>query len=151
MDNQMIANWNSVVAPSDDIWHLGDFTCHADRIHSILERLNGKLHLVIGNHDFEFAQRNRRLASIQHYKELTINGRLYCLSHYPQMEWNGSFRGAYHLHGHSHIRWPDSHYRRLDVGVDGHDYRPWTVEEIQERFKHTPHHSKEIYSNSGKL
>ena len=25
MDEAMIANWNTVVGPDDDVWHLGDF------------------------------------------------------------------------------------------------------------------------------
>ena len=43
MDKTMIRNWNAVVAPDDDIWHLGDF-CYrsAQAPASYLRRLNGR-------------------------------------------------------------------------------------------------------------
>ena len=49
----LIANWNSVVAPDDIVYMLGDFTLtrKKDLIKSIVDRLNGKIVLVMGNHD----------------------------------------------------------------------------------------------------
>jgi calcineurin-like phosphoesterase family protein len=44
-------------------------------------------------------------------------------------QWDGRHHGAYHLHGHSH----GTHHAEgaiLDVGVDCHDYRPLSLEEV---------------------
>ena len=53
MDDQMIAHWNSVVNPIDELWHLGDFAVRQppERISDLLERLHGHKHLVAGNND----------------------------------------------------------------------------------------------------
>src|SRR3978361_1949415 len=53
MDKCMIERWNEVVAPGDNVWHLGDFAfrCELRRMRSIFSRLNGSKHLIPGNHD----------------------------------------------------------------------------------------------------
>lgn len=52
MNEVLIKNWNNTVGPNDIIYHLGDF-CFAGSAewHSILGRLNGRIYLVIGNHE----------------------------------------------------------------------------------------------------
>ena len=52
MNEILIDNWNKTVGPNDIIYHLGDF-CFAGSAewHSILGRLNGRIHLILGNHD----------------------------------------------------------------------------------------------------
>ncbi len=52
-DEALIANWNAVVSPDDEIWHLGDFALHVrpERIDELLGLLNGRKHLIIGNND----------------------------------------------------------------------------------------------------
>ena len=51
-DTAIIENWNSVVAPNDEVYHLGDVML-GDNEHGIecLKKLNGKIHILIGNHD----------------------------------------------------------------------------------------------------
>lgn len=53
MENYMIDAWNSVVTDDDEVWHLGDisFKLNAKYLVNILDRLNGKIHLIRGNHD----------------------------------------------------------------------------------------------------
>ena len=52
MDEALIRNWNSVVGPDDTVYHLGD-CCMGQLADSlpILNRLNGRKLLVLGNHD----------------------------------------------------------------------------------------------------
>jgi len=51
-DEVLVRNWNETVAPDDEIFHLGDFAykCHPKRMAEIFARLNGRKHLVVGNH-----------------------------------------------------------------------------------------------------
>lgn len=51
-DETLIHNWNTTIQPDDTIWHLGDFCFGGkDTVQRIGERLHGKKHLVMGNHD----------------------------------------------------------------------------------------------------
>jgi len=46
-DEDLIARWNSVVSPSDQVYHLGDFTLNNDKFAAkIFERLNGNIHIL---------------------------------------------------------------------------------------------------------
>ena len=53
MNRCMIEIWNACVRPGDTVWHFGDFSMHgkASEVATIFAALNGRLHLVKGNHD----------------------------------------------------------------------------------------------------
>lgn len=132
MDAVMIERWNSVVKPRDQVYHLGDFSFSKKlRTLDILNSLNGQVHLVRGNHDHK-----RIKASVsdcfvwtKDYYELRLDNQLFVLSHYPMVSWNKSYYGSYMLHGHCHGTLP-ADGRRLDVGVDTHDFVPWSIDEV---------------------
>jgi len=70
------------------------------------------------------------------------------LCHYPLLSWDRSHYGSWHLHGHTHGTIGETgnsgdkqlppkssggrNGKRLDVGVDCHDYYPISLEEVQE-------------------
>ncbi len=128
MDAAMMANWNAVVGPGDEVWHLGDFALRPkpDRVAALLEGLSGTKHLVTGNNDPDATCRLAGWASVQPYAELTLDGVGLVLCHYPFRSWRNMHRGWLNLHGHSHgrlARMPRQH----DVGVDCRDFRPVTL------------------------
>lgn len=53
MDRQLIKNWNATVAKQDIVYMIGDFTLSGNKayIAEIVAQLNGKIILVMGNHD----------------------------------------------------------------------------------------------------
>lgn len=52
MNAILIEKWNAKVKKDDVIWHLGDFCFGGkDNIKEIFPKLNGKINLVLGNHD----------------------------------------------------------------------------------------------------
>lgn len=54
MDEALVKAWNARVAPDDEVWHLGDFCFGRDkdsRIPGLVSSLNGRIRLVLGNHD----------------------------------------------------------------------------------------------------
>ena len=53
MNAELIARWNRVVAPGDEVWHLGDLALGQDiaRQVAMTSVLNGHRRLVPGNHD----------------------------------------------------------------------------------------------------
>ncbi len=148
MDEALIANWNSLVKPGDQIYHLGDFAfLPVAQIHQILKRLNGELHLILGNHDEPkvfagFAN------SIKDTKTIKVGDQKIFLSHYAHRVWNCSHYGAWNLHGHSHGTLPRlPGYKQLDVGVDCFYFKPVHFEEIkvimdQVEFAPVEHHGR---------
>lgn len=132
-DATLIQYWNAVVGPEDDIWHLGDLmSSRASSADQLLSMLNGRKHLIIGNNDSSEIVNAPGWSSTQHYAELTIDGKLLILCHYPFRTWNKAGKGSINLHGHSHGRLKPLP-RQYDVGVDAQALRPATLAEIIER------------------
>jgi calcineurin-like phosphoesterase family protein len=129
MDEAMVACWNEVVGPADEVWHLGDFAIQPKpgRVEALLERLHGRKHLAAGNNDPERTRAAAGWASVADYAELDIGGTQLVLCHYPFRAWNGMGKGSVNLHGHSHGR-GKALPRQIDVGVDVWDFRPVTLE-----------------------
>jgi len=123
MDEALIAGWNAVVGPDDEVWHLGDVARSTALAAAVLPRLNGRKHLVVGNNDPVGVTALPDWASVQPYAELRLDGLRLVLCHYPFRSWNGMGRGAVNLHGHSHGRLRPMP-RQFDVGVDPNAFRP---------------------------
>ena len=139
MTEQLITNWNSVVQPGDEVYHLGDFAfASKGKVVELLCRLKGIKHIIAGNHDRSLIKRDNdhniivREQVVPHVKwikdchELTIQDKsvkhkktMIVLSHYAHRVWNKSHWGAWHLYGHSHGSLPDDPVAlSMDVGVD---------------------------------
>jgi calcineurin-like phosphoesterase family protein len=133
-DAALVARWNEIVAPEDEVWHLGDFALHAkpERIESLLEELHGTKHLVSGNNDGPATLAAGGWASVQAYAELVHDGTALVMCHYAFRTWKNMGRGWLNLHGHSHGKLKKQ-TRQFDVGVDAWDYRPVTLETILSR------------------
>ena len=123
MDEAMVTGWNAVVGPEDEIWHLGDVARRSADVPELLARLNGTKHLVRGNNDAPATGDATGWASVQDYAEITIDGIMLVLCHYPFRSWNGQHRRSINLHGHSHGRLKPTPCQ-FDVGVDARGYRP---------------------------
>ena len=91
---------------NDDVYVVGDvlFKLKTDSP-LYLDRMNGTKHLITGNHDRRNLKKERFVslfATIDDYLLLDDEGRKVVLSHYPIVEWDGYFRGSYHIYGHIH-------------------------------------------------
>lgn len=138
-DAALIANWNAVVRPDDEIWHLGDFMGKAaGDCNHMLQRLNGIKHLIIGNNDPDTVVACGEWETVQHYKELIVDGILLVMCHYPFRTWNQMGKKSINLHGHSHGRLKPLP-RQFDVGVDVFDLKPVALNDIlSSRLKRVP-------------
>ena len=92
MEAGLIARWNAICAPDDEIWHLGDFARTAACAAAILPRLNGRKHLVLGNNDPSPPAAGWE--SVGSYIEIERQGVLLILCHYPFRSWSGQHRGS---------------------------------------------------------
>lgn len=134
MDEALITMWNKVIKPEDDVYNLGDvcFSKDFNKLKSILRRLNGRHHLILGNHDHLIIENKEKLlkeykndgnpifSSIQQYAELKINNQQYVLFHYPIQEWNRGHYGSIHLYGHIHDSIAPVKGKALNIGIDLH-------------------------------
>jgi len=140
MNRVMIERWNEKVKPKDTVYHLGDFALtYKENLEPILDQLNGKIHLIVGNHEGTALQLKNKFEWVKDFYELKVkdpdckNGvRRIILFHYAMRTWRGAGRGNWHLYGHSHGNLPDleDHYA-FDIGVDCHDFYPLSYDEVK--------------------
>jgi calcineurin-like phosphoesterase family protein len=138
MNENMIGEWNAKVRPVDLVYHLGDFGLAPLRVlGEIRKRLNGRIHLIKGNHDrddigklgFEWVK-DYHLLRVKDEDAQRGRSKI-VLSHYAFLVWDQSHRGSWNLHGHSHGTLPDDkNARRIDVGWDVFG-RPVEYEEVK--------------------
>ena len=127
MDERLVAEWNERVQPEDEVYHLGDVGHdHHPALAEILGRLNGEIHLILGNNDPRpLMEATGRFASIDEMREIAVGGQRIFLCHYPLREWPNAWRGAWHLYGHVHGKFDAQPLGlSLDVEVDSHGFGP---------------------------
>lgn len=165
MKETLIERHNETVSnsPGNLTVHVGDLFWHKvtlDDAQDYLNRLNGRHAFMFGNHD-EFM--------VKYGKHLIANGYLdwihgenkaggaklfawnkmkLTVDHFAHRVWEGSHRGHWHVFGHSHNGLP-ALGKSFDIGVDGHDFRPWSMEEIAVKMSTLdPHH---YIDNTGRV
>lgn len=143
MDDALIDAINRLVAPSDTLYHLGDFSFRSRDHRAYRERIRCRtIHLILGNHDPHSADGDvdpsfaALFASVHALRRirLPIAGmrRPIVLCHYAMRVWDASHHGSWHLFGHSHGTLPDDpHARSWDVGVDNNSYAPVSIERLE--------------------
>ena len=140
MNENLIKNWNRCVKSTDEIYHLGDFSWKTSptMMKELLEKLNGKKHLILGNHDNEkMIQHLNMFESVTNYKRILLDGYRVILFHYPIADFDCMYHKSIHLYGHVHnnpclIDMLDKEkYYAYNVGVDTNNYQPISFEEIK--------------------
>ena len=149
MDESLLDNWNARIKQNDTVYILGDmFFRNQAPAGAILERLNGKKHLLIGNHDKDWMKRTGLplfFESVSSMFEVSDGAHKLTLCHYPLMTWSGASKGSYMIYGHIHNNTNASFFplicsmpNLLNAGVDINEYRQVTFKELVEnnaRFK----------------
>jgi calcineurin-like phosphoesterase family protein len=146
MNDTLVNNINELVGQDDILIHLGDWSFGGfERIEEFRNRIVCRnIHLVLGNHDQHI--RNNKgnvqtlfLSALDYMNlDLRINrsGNIekynLILMHYPISSWDGLSKGNIHLHGHVHLPSQQriAEGRAMDVGVDGNNYYPISINEI---------------------
>src|SRR5208283_5008976 len=104
MDKTLIDNWNLVVGDNDNVMFGGDFAFYKneDKLREIFNQLKGFKFLIKGNHDKDAVTKLPWALIIRDRVEFSHKDRMVVIDHYPLEDWNGRFRGAIHLYGHTH-------------------------------------------------
>ena len=153
MDNELIENWNKKVRQGDLVYVLGDMFWNSDPqyVQTILNRLNGQIILIKGNHDkwIKNSANKKLLAGIKDFDDIEViladgTKKRCILSHYFMPFYKNHYYGAVHLHGHSHNS-PESKLEKaiakylnensykneiFNVGCMHWNYEPVTLDEI---------------------
>ena len=121
MNELIVKNWNNTISKRDKVILLGDITMEKKN-YEILGRLQGLIHVVLGNHDQP--QHVREMLTYVHgvsgiidYKKIAIL--THCPVHPSQLE----FRYAYNIHGHVHKNSIDDP-RYINVCAEVINYTP---------------------------
>ena len=141
MDEALLSKWNGKVKADDTVYILGDLFFRAAKVEPILKTLNGRKHLIVGNHDHTWMKRvaaSDYFASVQTLKEVEIDGRVLTLCHYPMLSYPQARRG-YMVYGHIHNNVRDDYWpliarrsRMLNAGADVNNFEPVTFDELVE-------------------
>ena len=162
MNTAILAAWNALVEPSDDVWVLGDVAMgRIDESMPLAGRLAGRKQLVLGNHDRPFD--GGRRAEEWTDKYLTdggfvelhhgivdvrlTNGTSVSLCHFPYegdstdtdrlVSHRPVDEGRWLLHGHVHEKWRQRG-RMINVGIDAWAGQPVPEEAIVELIEAGP-------------
>ena len=150
MNEEIIKRWNDKIENDDLVFHLGDFAfCGPSQYKTLLERLNGKITLVLGNPDWRNIKEGYMSKFNGIYQQLRIKvdyQRIY-LNHFPFLCYEGSWRGVWQLFGHVHSGpynngggLDDPRLKMLlpgqyDVGVDNNNFTPISYKELCTKVK----------------
>lgn len=149
MDEALIERWNKKVpALGSLVFHLGDFAFKSPA--SYARRLNGKVILIMGNHDRK---------SVKYYEEycgFTVHTHSYIdtvldfsdarasliqmtLCHYCMMTWNKSHFGAWHLFAHTHTDIVPCVGKSMNVCVGvNNNYEPMALLDVVKHMNKRP-------------
>jgi len=144
-DKHVIKKWNSVVHKKDTTYILGDVTMEAHKHYHLLDELNGRKIVILGNHDM----RNHVSKLLNHVDQVAgmikYSRRGYpkmFLTHCPIHPMELDHRVGLNIHGHIHehvvtreednwgvaVTVDDPRY--VCVSCEQVDYTPKTIEEL---------------------
>lgn len=149
MNEAIVKNFNSIVTDEDDLYLLGDVIMGDKSNIEYLKRLNGKIHIIFGNHDT--STRRKMYAELDNvvecswaemlkYKKYNI-----FLSHYPTMVVNEDIaeieslkQCTLNFFGHTHQieTFYEHDPRMFHVGVDSNNCYPVPIDKaIEEMYE----------------
>lgn len=133
MNQILIENWNRTVSNDDIVFFVGDLGHFAndDDLRYWLERLNGRIVFIEGNHDSPDRYVNG--VHTHQYYILSQGNREFCCAHRPENA--PQFWDGWVIHGHHHNNHPErypffnSQKERVNVSCELIDYEPIRVSE----------------------
>lgn len=138
MDEAMIRLWNETVTDEDTVYVVGDVGYNGGYVPGdALGRLQGRKHLIRGNHDTGFENASKLFdyfETVTDFNEIDDGETHILLCHYPILY----RKRGYMIHGHLHqARGPEYDIlrqmpRMLNAGVDVNFYRPVTLAQLVE-------------------
>ena len=159
MNIAIVENWNSVVKPNDEVWHLGDMALgDIDDACKYINQLNGTIHWIQGNHctkkkidkiiaecpsvweigwAYQFKYNKKYSIYMSHYPTLTTN--------YDDKKFS---QHVINLHGHTHqtTNWLHAENPFMyHVGLDSHNNTPVNLDEVLTDIRNRYNQFEQLY------
>jgi len=123
---------------------LGDF-CLGGSVEwtKMLDRLNGKIYLIVGNHDLKNLRQGyaNRFEIVAMQMCIEVNKQKIYLNHYPFLCFGGGYKDVWQLFGHVHTRKNNTgidaarlqhlYPTQYDVGGDNNNFTPVSFEQVK--------------------
>lgn len=152
MNEAIIERHNSVVAPEDEVYVLGDLALGGggtevlEAAQRLIERLNGRIHVVLGNHDTakrtEMYQKCKNVVEVCGWATMFgYRGYHFYLSHFPtltaNLEKETLKQCTINLFGHTHqgSNFHEDRPYMYHVGQDSHNCYPVLLDDAIEEMK----------------
>lgn len=135
MNNTIINKWNSIVKLGDTVYHLGDFTLYSNEIKELVDKLNGKIYLIRGNHDHKSISYYNRSGLTVIPTQTKLDEYKIILSHRP-LEDNQIPEGYINVHGHIHDHELEEKFdksKHFNISVEQTNYKPISIDEVLKR------------------
>ena len=146
MNEAIVSRWNERVAPEDDVYILGDLMLGENEIGiNYLRQLNGRIHVVLGNHDTPTRQaiylEMPNIVEVEWAIMLNYKKYHFFMTHFPCMTGNlekETLRQmTLNLYAHTHQKtnfYEDRPYM-YHVGCDSHNCCPVLLDDIIQEMK----------------
>ena len=153
MREKLISNWNSVIGPDDEVYHLGDVGFFNKELGmSIVSRLNGHKHLILGNHDGHSKSwfKDIGFETVEKHELLEVNGVKILLTHYPHSQPLPKEGYDLHFYGHVHGKgnepglYPTLALNGACLCVERWNYLPVEINKVIDGCKHASSHFNEV-------
>lgn len=151
MNEAIIERFNSIVSDEDDLYILGDLCLGGGGEEilaanmALIERLNGRLHIILGNHDtparIKMYALCKNVVDIKYADMIHYRHYHFYLSHFPTLTANLEKESLHQcticLYGHTHQQ--SNFYNDIPfmyhVGVDSHNCYPILLDDAIEEMK----------------
>ena len=134
-----VDKWNFHTSTEDLVLLAGDIGVYCERTIRTLERLNGDIVLVLGNHDVSWGN-NVYIKRFRHVCTEAELGKLIYVKHIPEFTDQQIAQYSYLIHGHHHRYDMPNMYRKLEqyaknskqlnCGADLNYHHPCTLPEL---------------------
>ncbi|MCK9154531.1 MAG: metallophosphoesterase [Paludibacteraceae bacterium] len=132
MNEYMISCWNQHVGENDEVIHVGDFALcrYYDQLQAVFKRLNGRISLILGNHDCHSKLTKERLYRLGferiEKKEIILPDIKIIFTHKPIQNPDTDW---FNIHGHIHEK-KSLFPNQFNVSVERNDYCPFLLQDI---------------------
>jgi calcineurin-like phosphoesterase family protein len=151
MNEAIIERHNSNVSPEDEVYICGDLCLGgcvegiAARNQTLIERLNGRIHIILGNHDtparIEMYRMCKNVVEVVYATMIHYRGYHFYLSHFPtltaNLEKESLKQCTINLFGHTHSM--DPFYNDMpfmyNIAMDAHNCYPTLLDDAIEHMK----------------